>query len=167
VNLFLLRHGIAEELGAMKNLKDADRALTREGKQKSRAVARAIVRLDLSFDRILSSPYRRARETAAILSEHVECRRAIELCDALTPAGSFKALLDLLQRLSAPAEDVLLVGHEPYLSELVSMLIFGEKSTAVVIKKAGLCKLSVPSLCYGRCATLEWLLTPKQMLLLS
>ena len=58
---------------------------------------------------------------------------------------------------------MLLVGHEPYLSGLISLLVSGEATCAVVMKKGGLCKLSIESLKPGRCAALEWLLTPKQM----
>jgi len=61
----------------------------------------------------------------------------------------------------------LLVGHEPYLSELISLLVAGDSSLCVVMKKGGLCKLSVETLKHGRCACLEWLLTPKQMALMA
>jgi hypothetical protein len=53
------------------------------------------------------------------------------------------------------------------LSSLISLLVSGDASFAVVMKKGGLCKLSTESLKPGRCATLEWLLTPKQMALMS
>jgi phosphohistidine phosphatase SixA len=62
---------------------------------------------------------------------------------------------------------VLLVGHEPYLSGLVSLLASGGATLTVVMKKGGLCKLTTGSLIHGRCATLEWLLTPKQMALMA
>ena len=57
-------------------------------------------------------------------------------------------------------ESILLVGHEPYLSQLISVLIGGEKMR-VDFKKGGLCGLSADSLAYGKCATLEWLMTLK------
>ena len=78
-----------------------------------------------------------------------------------------KKLVELLNHLQPSAESVLLVGHEPYLSGLISLLVSGNASFAVVMKKGGLCKLSTESLQPGRCATLEWLLTPKQMALMS
>jgi phosphohistidine phosphatase len=60
-----------------------------------------------------------------------------------------------------------LVGHEPYLSELIALLIAGDAPVRITMRKGGLCKLSVDALQYGRCAVLEWLLTPKQMGLMA
>ncbi len=60
----------------------------------------------------------------------------------------------------------MLVGHEPYLSTLISLLLSGDGGLQVEMKKGGLCKLSVESLKHGRCAKLEWLLTPRQMRLM-
>jgi len=57
---------------------------------------------------------------------------------------------------------LLLVGHEPYLSQLIAVLIGGEKMR-MDFKKGGLCCISAESLTFGRCATLEWLLTPKML----
>jgi phosphohistidine phosphatase SixA len=62
---------------------------------------------------------------------------------------------------------ILIVGHEPYLSKLISVLLSGEKNILVTMKKGGICKLSVPDLGrlrYGRCATLKWLLPPAHIL---
>ena len=76
-------------------------------------------------------------------------------------------LVELLNHLQPTPESVLLVGHEPYLSGLISLLVSGEGTLSVVMKKAGLCKLTTESLKHGRCASLEWLLTPKQMALMT
>jgi phosphohistidine phosphatase SixA len=54
------------------------------------------------------------------------------------------------------------VGHEPNFSELTSRLLTGHERLAIDFKKAGLCKMTAERLGSGR-ATLEWLLTPKQM----
>ena len=165
--LYILRHGIATEPDARTFAKDADWPLTPEGKHKLGQVARAMEALGLSFDLILSSPYLRARQTAEIIAEALKARKKLELSDNLTPGGSAKKLVDLLNHLRPSPESVLLVGHEPYLSTLISLLVAGDASLAMVMKKGGLCKLSVESLAPGRCATLEWLLTPKQMALMG
>jgi phosphohistidine phosphatase SixA len=68
MNLFLLRHAIAVEPGALSGASDAARPLSPEGKEKMRKIARGMKALDLSFDLILSSPYVRARETAEIVA---------------------------------------------------------------------------------------------------
>ncbi len=167
MDLYILRHGIAVEPGTPGYENDADRPLTPEGQRKLRQIADAMEALELSFDRILSSPYLRARETAEIVAEALGARKKLELSDTLTPGGSFKRLVELLNRLEPSPESVLLVGHEPYLSGLISLLVSGKETFAVVMKKGGLCKLTTGSPRHGRCAALQWLLTPKQMALMS
>ena len=167
MNLFILRHGIATDPDVPGFTTDADRPLTSEGRRKLRRIADAMDALELSFDLILSSPYLRARQTAEIIAGALGGHKKLELSDTLTPGGSPAKLVELLNSLQPAPESVLLVGHEPYLSNLISLLVAGDASFPVVLKKGGLCKLSAESLQAGRCATLEWLLTPKQMGLMS
>ena len=167
MNLYVLRHGIATDPDDHGFAKDADRPLTPEGKRKLRQVADAMEALELSFDLILSSPYLRARQTAEIIAEDLKGHKKLELSDSLTPGGSPRKLVELLNHLQPAPESVLLVGHEPYLSGLISLLVSGDASCAVVMKKGGLCKLSTEALKPGRCAALKWLLTPKQMALMG
>jgi phosphohistidine phosphatase len=163
MNLFILRHGIAVEPGSPGYAKDADRPLTAEGERKTRRIAEAMATMDLSFDLILSSPYRRARQTAEIVAEVRKARKQLEYSEEVTPGGSPRKLIEQLARLEPAPVNVLLVGHEPDLSGLVSLLVSGNNGFNVLLKKGGLCKLSAESLIHGRCAVLEWLLTPKQM----
>ena len=165
MNLYILRHGIAAERGTLD--KDADRALTPKGERKLWRITEAMAALDLSFDLILSSPYRRARQTAGIVAEEFRARKKLELCDSLAPAGDAKILIQHINGLEPSPENVLLVGHEPYLSGLIARLVSGNLNLSVVMKKGGLCKLTTGSLKHGRCAALEWLLTPKQMELMG
>ena len=167
MNLYILRHGIAVDPGSPGYAKDADRPLTPEGERKLGQITKAMEALELTFDLILSSPYLRARQTAEIVAEALKARKRLDFSETLTPGGSTKKLVELLDRLEPPPESVLLVGHEPYLSGLISLLVAGHEGFAVVLKKGGLCKLSTESLKHGRCAALEWLLTPKQMALMA
>ena len=61
---------------------------------------------------------------------------------------------------------MLLVGHEPDLSNLISLLVTGSRDAGFTLKKAGVAKLEVEKLCAGKCAALAWLLTPAQMKLM-
>jgi phosphohistidine phosphatase len=167
MDLYILRHGIAVEPGTPGYENDADRPLTSEGERKLRQIADAMEAMELSFDRIISSPYLRARQTAEIVAEALDARKRLELSDTLTPGGSMRRLVELLHRLKPSPDSVLLVGHEPYLSGLISLLVTGQETSAVVMKKGGLCKLATDSLKHGRCAALQWLLTPKQMALMG
>ena len=167
MNLFILRHGIAADLDTLGLANDADRPLTPEGERKVSQIAEAMGKLELSFDLILSSPHLRARRTAEIVAERLGAGKNPELSDLLTPGGSTKRLVELLKCAQPSPKSVLLVGHEPYLSELISLLVAGKETFGVVLKKGGLGKLTIESLKHGRCAALQWLLTPKQMLLMG
>jgi phosphohistidine phosphatase len=167
MNLYILRHGLAVERGTAGYGKDSDRPLTPKGERKVWKVAEAMETLKLSFDLILSSPYTRARQTAQIVAEAFNARRELELTDALTPNGNARRLIELINAIDPAPQNLLLVGHEPYLSELISLLVTGDADSSVVLKKGGLCLLAVESLKPGRCAALEWLLTPKQMALMA
>ena len=76
-------------------------------------------------------------------------------------------MINQLAELKPQPESVLLTGHEPYLSGLVSFLVFGDAGAPIDFKKAGLCKLKVDSLRFGACARLCWLLTARQMELMD
>ena len=161
MNLFLLRHAIAVEPGALSGASDAARPLSPEGKEKMRKIARGMKVLDLSFDLILSSTYVRARETAEIVVR--EFGSVLEFTPRLEVGGDPAALVAEVAARSKGMEDVLLVGHEPQLSRLISHLLSGNSGLSVTMKKGGLCKLDVSRLSYARSASLEWLLTPSQL----
>jgi phosphohistidine phosphatase len=157
MEIYILRHGIAVERGTAGYKKDADRPLTKEGKEKMQQIAEAMLALDLKFDLILSSPYTRAEQTAKIVAEEVG--QEVTFTDFLKPDGN---PLELVREINdEKPQRVLLVGHEPDLSRFVSLLISGGTEAAIELKKGGLCKLTTDNLAFGQCATLNWLLTPK------
>jgi phosphohistidine phosphatase len=160
MELYILRHGIAGERGDPHYPNDDDRPLTDEGQKKTLKIARRMKELGLTFDVILSSPLARARQTAEITASVLGCKNKLKFSDHLAPNGSKKALIQGIGR----RKRLLLVGHEPYLSELISMLLAGETGLHIELKKGGLCKLDIPALHYGRCATLQWLIPPKLLL---
>jgi len=168
VNLYLLRHGIAVEPGTPGFEHDSDRPLIPKGERRLRSAAAAMAKLELSFDLILSSPFIRAKQTAEIVAGESKLKKRIEFFDGLVPGANSKALIHALNELQPEPESVLLVGHEPYLSRLISLLVSGDADAAAIeMKKGGLCKLEIGELCHGRCAQLAWLLTPAQMELMA
>ena len=167
MNLFLLRHGIAVEPGTRGFTRDADRPLLPEGEERLRSAARAMQGLGLDLDLILSSPLVRARQTAELVAKAMGVSKKLTYSDMLTPAGSVEELVDLINSKKPAPEEVLLVGHEPHMSGLISLFLGGEEGISVMLKKGGLCKLAVRDLAAGKCAQLKWLLTPRQLELIS
>lgn len=167
MNIYILRHGIAVERETPGFDNDADRPLLPKGEHRLRAAGAAMRKMELSFDLILSSPFLRAKQTAGIIAKELKLKQRVQFSDALTPGGSFKSLVRQLNDLEPVPENVLLVGHEPYLSRLISLLISGDETTRLDVKKGGLCGLEADSLCAGSCAELNWLLTPSQMELMA
>jgi phosphohistidine phosphatase len=159
MEIYILRHGIAADRGTPGHKKDSDRPLTEEGEEKMRQIAKAILAMDLKFDLILSSPYVRGAQTAQIVAAELD--EEVTFSDHLVPNGN---PLELIREvIDEKPQRVLLVGHEPYLSGLISILFTGDSDAAIELKKGGICKLTADRLSFGKCATLNWLLTPKQL----
>ena len=163
VNLYILRHAIAIERGMPGYKDDSKRPLTEEGKTKMRQNARGIKSLGLSFDLILSSPYCRAKETAEIVIEVLKIKNNnMILTNNLTPEAPYEKLTREINSYSKKSKDILLVGHEPHLSGLISYLVSGKENITINFKKGGLCLLNTES-CLAGSASLEWLLAPSQL----
>jgi phosphohistidine phosphatase len=167
MEIFLLRHGPAVERGTRGFEDDALRPLTPKGRRQTRKTAAAMRKLGGKFDLILSSPFVRARQTAEITATELRLKPRLKFSNALAPGGPPAILLRQLAREKPAPEKILLVGHEPDLSRLVSLLAAGGAPLQLEFKKGGLCKLEAEKLCSGQCATLAWLLTPKQMKLMA
>ena len=161
--LSLLRHGIAVKRVSSGDEDDSERSLTAKGERRMRRSAEGLLALGLTYDLILSSPYLRARQTADIVAQIFKTPEGVQLSDTLTPAGSPRQLLAALHADYRERQDILLVGHEPYLSRLISTLLTGGPNLSVVMKRGGLCTLEVETLRFGRCASLVSLLTPNQL----
>jgi phosphohistidine phosphatase len=160
MELFILRHAIAEDRTLHPVRNDSERPLTAKGEKRMWRLTEGMKVMDLSFDLILSSPFARAKRTAEIVAEAFRLRKALGFSQNLVPDGNPKELIEEIKVNHGKSKRILLVGHEPYLSRLISLLVSGDTSIAITLKKAGLCKLSIDVLQYGQCATLEWLVTP-------
>ncbi|HYR44452.1 MAG TPA: phosphohistidine phosphatase SixA [Terriglobia bacterium] len=159
MEIYILRHGIAVERGTPGYKKDSDRPLTSEGEEKVHPIAGAMLAMELKFDLVLSSPYERAARTAQIVAD--ELGEDVTFTKFLEPEGNPLALIGQIN--DEKPQRVLLVGHEPDLSRLISLMISGGTDAAIELKKGGICKMTAEKLSFGRCATLNWLLTPKQL----
>jgi len=153
MQIYLLRHGIAEDLRP--GMSDADRALTAEGKEKLR---RVLKRAPVEPSLILSSPLKRAIETAGVAAEVLGYEGKIVRIEALVPHGSPYDLWDeLRQRQSETA--VVLASHEPLMSSMAAFLL-ESPALQVDMKKAALVRIDCERLGQKPGGILKWMLTP-------
>ncbi|HEX3474530.1 MAG TPA: histidine phosphatase family protein [Kofleriaceae bacterium] len=127
----MIRHAVAEDVGP--GIDDAARELTEAGKAKLRRAVRGLRALDIRFERILTSPWKRAAQTARQL-EPIAAGPPVAT-DLLTRPPS----AELLALIAEHPEATAVVGHEPWLGELAAWLAFGDTrhGDALIIKKSG------------------------------
>ena len=163
MHLFILRHGIAVDRSEPGFADDTKRPLTPKGRRQLRQVAASIRAMKLRFDVIFSSPLVRARQTAELVAAELHLEKRLILADELKPGVRPQRLIQKIKVLKPSPENLLLVGHEPDLSELISLLVTGDTVGGFALKKGGLAKLEIEKLRAGQCAILAWLLTPAQL----
>jgi phosphohistidine phosphatase len=153
MEILLLRHGIAENAGP--GVPDPERALTPEGREKLRRVLKqASVKPSL----ILSSPYRRAVETAEIAATVLGYSGKLLRTRALLPdASPFDAWDEV--RAHKSEESVLLASHEPLMSGLAAFLL-DSPALQVDMKKAALVRIDCERIGVEPRGILKWMLTP-------
>ena len=156
MEIYLLRHGIAEELKP--GMRDADRALIEKGVRKLRGVLERAREAGVKPSLILTSPYRRARETAEIAAEVLGFRQPVEETACLIPAASPEDVWEEI-RTHRQEESLLLAGHEPLMSSLYAHLL-GAPSLIVQVKKASLGCISMEGVGARPRGALFWLITP-------
>jgi phosphohistidine phosphatase len=156
MQIYLLRHGIAED--AKPGHPDAERPLTGEGCDKLRRVLKRAQTAGLDPSLILSSPYRRAIETAAVAAEVLAYQGEIVRTSALVPEASpFDAWEEIRKRKDERA--ILLSSHEPLMSSLVAFLL-DSPALHVDMKKAALVRIDCERFGTKAAGLLKWMLTP-------
>jgi phosphohistidine phosphatase len=158
MDLFILRHGKAEK--SSDGTPDAARALTREGKEEVQRVARWMKGNKIRFDAIASSPLKRARGTAKIIATVLGQENRLTLWDELAPGGDQDTVCYNASHYGEKAT-VLIVGHEPALSLLISTIIGGNGNGAIILTKSGLAKIQNYTFARRPSGRLVWLLTPE------
>lgn len=164
MQLFFLRHGIAIERGDPGVQNDEERSLTPKGIKRVRQAANGLRVLGVSLDAILTSPVLRARQTAEIVAAKLKLESALQELMDLRPESTVDHLLFGLSRLAAQ-QNLLIIGHEPLLTQTVARLLTGEKDSGLklTLKKAGLCQVEIDQLPPTKTGTLHCWLTPKQL----
>ncbi len=151
MKLYFVQHAKA----ASKEM-DPQRSLTEEGRRDIRKVAAFIKPLKLWVDCLWNSGKRRAVQTAEILAEVIEIKEAKIARDGLAPNDDVTTLRD---ELASVQQDIMIVGHLPFLSKLASLLLAGsESANTVAFRNGGI-------VCLNRSETnqwqIDWIVTPE------
>lgn len=157
MELYLLRHGIAEDAPA--GTPDADRALTAEGKTRLRSVLQAGRNADVAPTVILTSPYKRAVQTAEIAADVLQYNSPLLRTQALLPSSKPEDVWDEV-RVHQDERQVLLAGHDPLFSDLTGYLL-GCPNLRVDFSKGTLARIDIDRFAAAPCGALKWMLVPK------
>jgi len=158
--LYIMRHGLAVARGSVRFSDDAQRPLVPEGKEKMREIAVGLKRIGFEVDWIVTSPLVRAVETAKIIAESLDSSAPVDACEPMRPGGSPEDLMAFLAKRPSHIR-VLVVGHEPDLSELAARLIGAGTHANLGFKKGGCCMISFDEVPPKGPGQLEWWLTPR------
>ena len=156
MRVYVLRHGIAED--APPGASDADRALTPEGKQKLRRVLERARDSGVDPGLILTSPLKRAVETAQIAATVLHVESELVRTNSLLPTGEPERVWKEIR--THKVEELLIAGHEPLLSGVVAFLL-GSPVVQVNMKKAALVSIELETAQQQPRGALNWMLTPK------
>ncbi len=156
MQIYLLRHGIAED--AKNSQPDSERALTPEGRDKLRRVMKRARAADVAPTLILSSPYRRALQTAEVAAEVLGYRDKLVESRALAPEGS---PTDIWEEIRSRKDEraILLASHEPLMSSTVAYLL-DCPALQLDMKKGALVRLDADRMGPQPKCILKWMLTP-------
>jgi len=155
MEIYFLRHGDAGTTAGWKG-SDAERPLSKEGTARMEEEAAAIAELRPTLDMVLTSPLVRARQTAEIVARKLRLMKALFVEERLAPGFEASLLQQILVE-RHPTRGVMVVGHEPDFSRVISACIGGG---AVECKKGSLIRVDIDDVPSLR-GILVWLLPPR------
>jgi phosphohistidine phosphatase len=154
--VYFLRHANAGNHLANPK-KDEKRALDKEGIEQCGYVGRALAALDVQVDTVISSPLKRATQTAALVGNELGHEGKLQIDPALRPQATFAEFRKLLDKY-ARQEAIMVVGHNPNLSEFLGRIISDAGGEAAAeLRKGAVAKVELRR----TSGSLQWVLTPK------
>ncbi len=156
MQVYILRHGIAAD--EKPGLSDAERPLTTEGRRKLRDVLELASEAKVKPDLILSSPFRRALQTAVIAHQILGAKEEILETRTLLPGSSPEEVWQEIKAHQKIAPSLLLVGHNPLFANLAAYLL-GTPHAQVEFKKGAIMRIDFESLGLTPKGVLRWYLT--------
>ena len=154
--VYFLRHANAGQK-RLSPVQDEKRPLDKEGIEQCRYIGRLLNSMDTHVDLILSSPLKRAMQTAATVGNEIDYEQRIERSPALQPSADYERFRQLLNQIRT-LESVMVVGHNPNMSAFLSLLVTGGLSEkAIEMKKGSVARVEMGP----KRAILNWMVTPR------
>jgi phosphohistidine phosphatase len=154
--IYFLRHANAGEKRA-DPIKDEKRPLDKDGVLQCRYIGALLAALDVQVDQIVSSPLKRATQTASLVGNDIGFDAKLQISDSLRPAATFEDFRELVQA-CAKYEAIMVVGHNPNLTEFVSQIVTnGGSRKSIELKKGGIARVDYSP----KRSVLNWMVTPR------
>ena len=155
--IYFLRHASAGEKRANPK-QDDKRPLDKQGIEQCRFIGAALSAADVQVDLVISSPLKRATQTASLVGNELGYDADLKIEPSLRPDASFESFRDMLRKYSK-LDTIMVIGHNPSITEFCGLLLTNGIDTQVVeLKKAGVARVEYS----GKSnAILHWVLTPK------
>ena len=156
MKLLVVRHAIAEDMKP--GQRDKDRPISKKGHKRFQQICKGLDHLNLKFDLLLDSPLLRSQQTADIFCKYfsVETRERSENLKPLAEPSEM-----LLEIRSYNKDDVVIVGHQPFLASFISHCIIEDERFLTLLKRGSVAFLNFPSSVQPGSAIIEALLQPK------
>jgi phosphohistidine phosphatase len=154
MNLYILRHASAGTRRANPKI-DIKRPLDKEGKQQCLLVGSFLGALNVQFDRVVSSPLKRALQTASLVGTETGYDSKIDISEALQPDASVQKFQELVRSLEK-YDNVLVVGHNPNIPVFLGSLLSAGRPS-IRMRKGAIARVD----CARMPGTLHWLVDPR------
>ena len=161
MEIYLVRHGAAHT-----NEDDPERHLNKDGLDQCHLSGRALRRLDIKFDLVISSPKARARQTAEIIAGEVGYPKdKIKITETLEPTAYPKDTISYLNNFT-DKNKIMLAGHLPLLGNLASELLSKNSQISLYFEASAVCRIDVDQP-FSHKGDFRWFLTPEQLRLIA
>lgn len=155
MNVYFLRHASAGK-SYPDPVEDERRPLDEEGVEQAKLMGRVLKSMEIEVDVIVTSPLTRAKQTAKLAAQAMDCEERVTTDDAMRPDASYEDFQQLLKKYET-SDSMVVVGHNPSQAEFLNRLVNGYEETRIELKKGAAAKVEVKD---GE-STLCWLITPK------
>lgn len=154
--IYFVRHASAGQK-KLSGKKDEKRPLDADGVQQGTQMGRILSSMEIGVDAIISSPLKRATQTAALIANEIGYGGKLHIENALRPEAKYEHFRDMLRDYSKH-ESIMVVGHNPNFSDFLGRTVAGSGERAHLdMRKGAVAKVESKQKKY----VLDWLLTPR------